>query len=282
MTYAQLGRLASELRCTPLEIILPALAAVRDCTDKDRWQTPLGSISVTGSQFFNWNRQTGGGGAIDLVMHLRQINFKEATLWLRDRVDAGHLPAPQTRAASSPAFQRPTRDDHQLPKVIRYLTIERGLPQELLAPLVTQGEAYADRRGNAVFLVLNREGSAVGAELRGTTSVKWRGMAAGSRKMAGFFSVQGPTSEEIILCESAIDALSAHALIPRAKCISTAGAASNPLWLNALLARDIPIYCGFDNDVAGDQAAEQLISRYPQVRRLAPEHHDWNDDLLAK
>ena len=35
----------------------------------------------------------------------------------------------------------------------RYLTEQRGLAEHILQPLLTAGKVYADRRGNAVFLI---------------------------------------------------------------------------------------------------------------------------------
>ncbi|MBL9166805.1 MAG: DUF3991 domain-containing protein [Verrucomicrobiales bacterium] len=100
------------------------------------------------------------------------------------------------------------------PRVERYLTQERQLPGSLLAPLVRSGLLYADARGNAVFLLGETPLTAVGAELLGTTPQSWRGMAPGSRKDRGFFSVSATSPQAIALCESAIDALSCHVLYP--------------------------------------------------------------------
>jgi len=94
-----------------------------------------------------------------------------------------------------------------LPRVVRYLELERAIPHGVLAPLIDAKSVYADARGNAVFLHVNREGRAVGAELRGTTRIQWRGMAAGSRKARGYFAAGPERCTEIVLCESAIDAL---------------------------------------------------------------------------
>jgi hypothetical protein len=47
----------------------------------------------------------------------------------------------------------------------------------------------------------------------------------------------------------------------------------------ALLARNLPIYCGFDTDATGERMARALIARYPAVQRLRPPLHDWNDSL---
>jgi hypothetical protein len=71
---------------------------------------------------------------------------------------------------------------------------------------------YADAYVNAVFLLLGKRKEAVGAELRGTSRRPWRGMTSGSNKDGGYFSIHPTGAEVIVLCESAIDALSCFVL----------------------------------------------------------------------
>jgi hypothetical protein len=156
---------------------------------------------------------------------------------------------------------------------------ERKLPRSLLTPLVQAGILYADTRANAVFLLGDTPATAVGAELRGTTSQSWRGMAPGSRKDRGFFSVSTASAQAIVLCESAIDALSCHALHPTYRCLSTSGARPDPAWLSTLLGRGLPILCGFDADPIGDAMAQRMSELHPTIRRLRPPAKDWNDFL---
>ena len=68
-------------------------------------------------------------------------------------------------------------------------------------------------------------------------------------------------------------------LHPGHHCISTAGARANPAWLDALLATDRLIYCGYDNDATGENAAQTMITSHPTIRRHRPVRHDWNEDL---
>ena len=121
----------------------------------------------------------------------------------------------------------------------------------------------------------------VGAELRGTGPRVWRGMAPGTCKDAGFFWIGTPGSQQIVLCESAIDAISCHQLHPQRICISTSGVRTNPRWLSELLARDYAIHCGFDADPAGDAAAARMMALHPAIQRLRPPEHDWNDALAG-
>jgi hypothetical protein len=229
----------------------------------------------------NWSLGVGGGGALDLVMHLRALDFKAAVDWLALQVGQEELTSPGPAAASDPPLRLPPADPSRLRRVTDYLVKERALPMGLLEPLLAAGTLYADSRANAVFLLRGEEGVPVGAELRGTSGRCWRGLAPGTRKDLGFFAVPARAAGRLILCESAIDALSCWALNPDYGCISTAGARPNPRWLTPLLGRGYQIYCGFDRDVVGEQMAQAMIAYHPAIQRLGPEAHDWNEQLKA-
>jgi hypothetical protein len=161
------------------------------------------------------------------------------------------------------------------------------LPIDWIDSLIGSNVLYADHQANAVFQLLGKDNRPVGAELRGIGPIPWRGMAPGSRKDHGFFcaptaalsSAAAPSTAGIILCESAIDALSCLVLHPDHRCLSTAGARSNPRWLPDLLAPGLEIFCGFDADPVGEAAALAMISLHPSVNRLRPPRKDWNDTL---
>jgi hypothetical protein len=268
---------ADRLRALPLPVVLAALEATPDPSDPAKWRTARGVLSVTGPKFINWNQGVGGGGAIDLVMHVQQLGFGRALQWLEDRF---FTPAPAQPASlfTVPAWRLPPPAGHHWPRVERYLVEERKLPRSLLTPLVQAGIIYADSRANAVFLLGDTPATAIGAELRGT-SQPWRGMAPGSRKDLGCFSVSAASVQAIVLCESAIDALSCHTLHPTYRCVSTSGARPDPAWLTALLPLGLPIFCGFDADPTGDAMAQRMCELHPSVRRLHPPAKDWNDGL---
>jgi hypothetical protein len=233
----------------------------------------------------NWSCGGGGGGAIDLVIHLNRCGFRQALDWL-----AGHFPSPPAQTdlgLAQPQFQLPVPDPAQLARVRHYLLQQRRLLPDLIDPLIQAGSLYADHRANAVFLLRGAHDTPVGAELRGTTAQSWRGMAPGSKKDLGFFSIPQvpfppqahPGPGGILLCESAIDALSGRILHPQLACVSTAGARPNPRWLGPLLEQARPVYCGFDTDTTGHTMAQAMIALHPAVQRLAPSAHDWNDIL---
>jgi len=280
MSFRQIQQRAALLRRIPLEAVLLASGAQQDRYDNAKWHTANGVISVTGIKFIDWNEARGGGGAIDLAMHLNHMDFKAALQWLWTLfpgAPASQSPEPR----SEPALRLPLKEAPTLSRVLYYLTGERRLNPCLLEPLLESGTLYADQHANAVFLLLGKGKKPVGAELRGTGPRPWRGMAPGSDKNAGFFSVGPGRSHTVILCESAIDAISCLALNPDTRCISTSGVRPNPPWLSRIIATGCHIYCGFDSDPAGQRAAQAMIALHPRIARRTPPAHDWNDAITS-
>jgi len=290
MTFDNFRRRADIVRQIPLETVLTFRGATRDRCDRAKWHSEQGPLSVTGAKFRNWHRNTGGGGAIDLVMHLAGVDCGAAVTWLEQHLGGGPPVAspPAVESSSNPPHHAlgrrplhlPAPDHRKLAGVRRYLIHERALAADLLEPLIAAGQVYADGRANAVFLmVAGKANRPIGAELRGTGKLPWRGMAPGSRKDRGYFWVGAKGSCRIILCESAIDAISCFQLLGDCICISTSGARSDAPWLPGLIARRYKISCGFDCDAPGEQAAADMIALHPFIDRLRPPHHDWNDAL---
>lgn len=282
-------RRADRVRVVPLETVLTLRGATRDRHDPAKWHTEQGPLSVTGVKFTSWHSSRGGGGAIDLVMHLAGVGCGTAVQWLERHAVTAAASAHAASIAERPAdgrprpLQLPIPDDRLLGRVSRYLTGRRGLRASLLEPLIASGKLYADRRANAVFvLVAGKAQRPVGAELRGTGSQVWRGMAAGTNKDLGYFWIGVQGSREIVLCESAIDAISCFQLYPERICISTSGVRANPPWLRALIDHGYALFCGFDADDPGDAGAAAMLAHHPAVHRLRPSAHDWNDVLTSR
>jgi hypothetical protein len=281
MTFWQRKQRATKLRALPLRQVLLWCGAQPDATDPHKWHTARGVLSVNGTKFMNWTLGVGGGGALDLVMQLRGLDFKAAVDWLAQCSGQTCL-EPVPRAAALSELRLPAPDSRWLGRVRDYLILDRRIPAALVEPLIQAGSLYADHRANAVFLLRGEHQQPVGAELRGTAGGRWRGLAPGSRRDLGYFSAPVQARPTLILCESAIDALSCLALHPEHGCISTAGARSHPRWLEPLLAQGRQIACGFDRDAAGETSARAMIALHPTIQRLRPEAHDWNDQLKAR
>ena len=278
--FKEIRKKADEVRNIELSALLSHIGSIRDHQDKAKWHTSQGVISVKGPKFMNWTRGTGGGGAIDLVIHLQGLGFKDAVLWLHNHFSSSLIQSSPIKSHSSKQILKlPQKDDKKLPQVMQYLINRRCIPEELTKNLIKSKKLYADIRGNAVFLLLGEKKRAVGAELRGTYDKKWRGMAPGSRKDLGCFYIVGKDTRKMVLCESAIDAASCAVLYPQYTAISTSGATAYPAWLQNFIINDCKIYCGFDADKTGDAMANKMIKQYPSITRLRPHKHDWNDVL---
>ena len=301
MTRDDFRRQADLVRAIPLEVVLTSWDAVRDRRDKSQWRTPCGPLTVTGTKFFNWHACHGGGGAIDLVMHLGDMDAGAAIQWLQRHLGSAATTASPTTGISANAHAQPSSscvpaadavgrplrlpipDPARLERVRQYLVEQRCLAADILDRLIDAGKIYADGRGNAVFLmVAGKANRPVGAELRGTGPRTWRGLAPGTRRDAGYFWIGVGGVRKIVLCESAIDAISCHQLDSESICISTAGIRPDAPWLDPLIARGYDIHCGFDADEPGETASRQMIARRPTIQRLRPPAHDWNDELTDR
>jgi hypothetical protein len=292
------------VRSIALEEILKQTGSIKHRYDKSKWHTCQGVISVSssGQKFMNWTAGIGGGGAIDLVIHLNECNFKTAVFWLLDNIASFNFNVGKTLKSGAVApmvplepqppqstvkatLALPKRDVNRIPQVFDYLRDVRGIPGKLINLIIDSGKLYADDRGNAVFLLLGKEKKVVGAELRGTSSLRglrWQGMASGSRKNLGAFYVKNPNPEKMVICESAIDAISYFALHPDCIAISTSGANPNPAWLSLFIDKGFEIFCGFDADDTGDRMADSMINLYPGIKRIRPAKQDWNEVLKAR
>jgi hypothetical protein len=139
MTFQEIRDRADRVRSIPLQEVLKLAGAKRDRYDKAKWHTARGVISCTAAKFMNWNRGVGGGGAIDLAMHLNSFGFKAAVEWL-----CHHFPDLDSREPQEPAFAPefllPPQDPAKLPVVKRYLTEERCIDPFLIQSLIDSGK----------------------------------------------------------------------------------------------------------------------------------------------
>jgi hypothetical protein len=100
------------VRHIDLKEVLNRTGAIKDNIDKAKWRTGQGVISVTGQKFINWSDGgIGGGGAIDLIIHLKQYDFKTAVSWLFDNFSiSGSQMSNNIKPAIKPALRLPKKD----------------------------------------------------------------------------------------------------------------------------------------------------------------------------
>jgi hypothetical protein len=214
----------ARLRGLDLAAVLQELGAERDRHDKAKWRLDGRVISVTDSLFYDHVNERGGAGAIDLVMQVRGVDFVEAVTYLDGpavlaRATERAASAPPRRGSGERAngpFVPPSDVPDHWTHVRTYLLEERGLPAALVDELHERGLVYADARQNAVFLRHDEDGQPTGAFLRGTDPDRpFKGLAAGTERERGWFhfTVGDRGVPQLVLTESAIDALSYYALV---------------------------------------------------------------------
>ena len=171
--------LANKVRDIPLEQVVYELGLDPDPKDKHKWKHENHIINITGSKFYDLQHITGGGGAIDLVMHVNQCDFKQAVAWLNDRLGEGVTLQAATyktreiiQTEQLHPFISPEPDENKWQSVKTYLTRERRLPSSLVDNLHQQELLYADEKQNAVFIRRSLDDETIiGATLRGTAGV---------------------------------------------------------------------------------------------------------------
>jgi hypothetical protein len=289
--------LAARVRDLPLEQVAHELGLDPDPKDKHKWIHENHIINITGSKFYDWQHLKGGGGAIDLVMHVNQCDFKQAVAWLNDRLGEGAMLTATSYHAREIAktepvikFIPPVQEESKWQQVKTYLTCERRLPSSLVDNLHQQGLVYADEKQNTVFIRRDLDESKItGATLRGTagTDNTFKGLALGSKRSAGWFHFQrgGQSSDPIqraVLVESPIDAMS-FAVLDRTESrktiyLSTDGAGQIPVeFLRALPAKSVIV--AYDNDSSGNLMALHVMEQFPNSVRKSPKAKDWNEEL---
>ncbi len=168
--------------------------------------------------YFSVRDDADNGTIIDFIQNRQRLDLGGVRKELRPWV--GENPAPPRRPPQASfvgdvepiskdlariraqfAAMRPVQGAHP------YLEEERGIPAAVLADPRFVGKIYADKHGNAVFPHHDRDGLC-GFELR---NARFKGFAKGGQKGL-WYSAHGPDDRTLVITESAIEALSYHAL----------------------------------------------------------------------
>lgn len=244
-----------------------------------RWER-YDSLTVKGNKWFR-HSQNKGGYPVDFVMDFFEKTFLEAMQMLigEETVEVVTEPSPKTE------FQLPPRCESNT-RIMKYLTEERKLSQELIEKFIADGLIYEDaKHHNVVFVGTDAKGIPRYAHCRGTTD-KFRMDVTGSDKSYGF-CYRGKGTE-LYVFEAPIDLLSHIALYPAGweehSYLSLGGVSPKALERFLSERKDIEsIFIATDNDEAGNNAAEKLAELIPEsvsVYRFLPHAKDWNEELI--
>src|SRR6218665_176810 len=270
-------------RNKPLPDVLEALGAERDKSDRSNWKTAQGGrITIDKKNEVKWYDHhfgKGGGGAIDLMMHFKGCNFKEAVEELL------HLPprhANTTRKnpdAAEKVQPIPEPVEKNWPIVRKYLIEKRHLKADLVDNLHAHGSVFSDNFNNVCFLSQDKKG----CELRGTGDTVFHGYRG---EKSGFVLHAADGVTEVAFVESSIDAISFCQLGFKGTVIAYGGQAIKRCTEEAVRhhAEGKKIIAAFDNDKAGNAMSKQLLAAVPAAERKIPKGgaKDWNEYLQKK
>jgi len=301
-TAAKAKEYATQLRDIPLADVLGGMGyVIRQEGSSMLCDTTQGKIGIQGVKWYNYHEQHGGGGAIDLVMHLEQCDYATALKYLAqthgqhtlgsivaDALKVGNRIVNDTpRASFRDLLTRyAQRDDAAWPRARDYL-LGRGIPAAQSDALHHQGLLWATHRGGVAFAHRSLASDEVcGATIRGISNQFKQ--TIGNRKSAHFhFGYPVQQATKLYIAESPIDALSLAEIMPTkgAAYLSTAGAPDKdlcdhipptPEWILA-----------FDSDEAGARFRNQLQAAAKKLGRrcqtmIPTLGKDWNDELMCR
>ena len=261
------------------------------------------SLKISNGKWYWFSHNIGGRSALDYLIKVRGIPFKEAVETI-----VGHSAAQPV--VSVPRKEPPKRTlllpeaNADAIRVINYLA-GRGIDQELIGYCLRTGRLYESRKyRSAVFVGQDNEGNPRYVNLRGIDT-DFKGEASGSDKRYSFSIPGRGETGTLHLFESAIDLLSFATMCKqegrdwrRDHLLSLAGVyrprkelreSSMPLALTQYLT-DHPgidqIVLRLDNDYAGRTASRVLLTMlhegYEVSIRPPPEGKDYNDCLCMR
>lgn len=173
-------------------------------------------------------------------------------------------------------------------RVFAYLCKTRGLDYNMVSDLIRNGSiAQEQKTGNVLFKYFDKQGKVIGADKVGTsTEHRFKGIATGSASGHGFEVCRGNGSN-LLFFESSIDALSYLQMhsseLTDHRLVSMMGVKPQTV-IDTMerygISPDHVFLCS-DNDKAGNEFAERLMSEYPDMKRVVtPDtYKDWNDML---
>ena len=304
----KISELADQVRDIPLRDVLEryGFEPRREGTTL-RAKSEHHNIVVTGTQWFDNKADIGGGGAIDLVMHIGGVDFLAACRSLADQfrpLAAGQSdlsfpsssqrqPPPEKKSFEELMALYAARDDSNWPIARAYLVEQRKISAGLVDELHACGSIYAnDHRPNPslVFLHRDQHGEVRGATLRDTRHQSAFRPCLGNKLTAWFAVGNLAKAKRVVAVESPIDALSYYSLFAcpndSLAVVSCAGATIPQALMFQAYDRCQAFVVALDNDPAGERGwvkaqADTVDWMGFKLSSESPKHKDWNDDLVA-
>jgi hypothetical protein len=220
-------------------------------------------INDTTGQFHCFsNPDLKGVGAVNFLMKFANVRFLDAMEKLGEYKDNDTYYRPHTQiqkpVAEKKEFIAPEHAENNK-RVYAYLCKSRGISSDVVHTLIHAGLLYQDKKGNAVFLNMDKD-KAIGAHVCGTmTDVRFKqNLGTGSFQFVGESSV----NLHAYVFESPIDMMSFMSLhsdrISTSNFISMSGLKPNQIVEIAQQNPDLKFCFCVDNDEAGKNFVEGM------------------------
>ena len=243
------------------------------------------SLVFTGNAYF-WNSKQEHGNAIDYLVRHMNMDFISAV----SALTSDYISPPPSRPPASPLELSGNCD-----KMKAYLSVTRNISPNVVDSLIAQKLLHQEKHtNNAVFLMRDENNIAVGAELHGTTTKRFKGVKTGSNYGYGFnvrFS-EDAVFDYALFFESALDLLSfidyklnfESKTLDRCILISMSGLKTNVI-KHSLAVFGNPstraVLC-VDNDPAGRAFKTEIANARITYINFSPNNNfkDWNEQLI--
>ena len=229
-----------------------------------------------------------GGSNIQFVQEFMGLDFVSAVELLSNEKAIPFHSHIASKAEPPKNREITLHESKDLSRTMHYLHDARGLTIASLEKLTAEGRlSQEEKTGNAVFKIFDENGLLVGAEKVGTSNVRFKSFDKGAADGYGFEIVSGEPANTYFF-ESAIDAISfadLHSEQSDYRLVSMAGVKPSVVTETMKRYAISPenIYLCTDNDKAGNEFAEKLITQYPAMKRVTPNGaKDWNDILQGR
>ncbi len=269
-------------------MLLSKGAALKRCGSEYQWNNNGEKVSIRGNLWYSHYRQR-GGDTISFVREYYNKSFPEAIEYLLNS-ESAHISQGEANRRNETPFMLPKRYSN-MNRVFAYLINERGIDRDILREFVYHNMIYeSEDHHNAVFVGYDLRGRTLHAHKHSTGRKGTYKMTVSGSQAEFAFHLYG-TGDELYYFEAPIDLLSYITMHPnnwRSNTYAAACSVSDKLLFRCL--KDKPeikkVYLCFDNDTAGQNAAER-ISKQLEILRidceiLVPVNKDWNEDLLEK
>jgi len=271
------------LREIPLETIAEKMGYEKSKLDKNKWSSAdfAFSIKPNSSKFYNFTLGEGGGGAIDFIRNIEQVDYKQSLAILNDIVGyknvinsiiVKNIPKLKEKAIQPIRLIEPKHDDAMLPKLKQWLENGRSLPAKIVDDWVQKGRVYASKFGDDMQAIFTNEGGF----FRKNPSTGFAGWVRGSKPQPQIINPNN--CKYVAICESHIDAMSFQAYQPNMGVCMVNGVGGLKSGVEAVKALGLVPIAALDNDDAARKSVENVRKTH-NISAFYPNGKDWNEDL---